>query len=386
MDTRQTLIIGGGVAGITCALELQRANIPYTLVSDTIGGRICYLAEYRMNFGAVFFMQSYTHAREILTPASPVLPSPFDLECHEQLGRGYGVASARVLSAAPQLARFLSYLVRDFKPRYERFKAACETDEFTEALRRNPAIAELIGQSADELIARKRFERAAQVLVSQFVYACTGSPISTLNALDYLTCALGIVDGATRFTFDPASMHACLEGGSGAVQIATVTSVERAEGLWQVTTAAHERLCAPNLVIATPADVARSLLAPVLGPYEIRAASELHAYKVAGHIKPAYAGHPLHLFDQSIPLINIGKRADGAYEVFTCTPLDLGLFFDDYTIEHRVDWPCALFTHPSIILDQDLGEGLYRIGDHNALGLEPAALSGVFAAHRIKER
>jgi hypothetical protein len=43
----------------------------------------------------------------------------------------------------------------------------------------------------------------------------------------------------------------------------------------------------------------------------------------------------------------------------------------------------ALFTNPSIVLDQDLGPNLYMAGDHNGLGMEPAAISGIYAANRI---
>lgn len=385
-SVEQTIIVGAGMAGMTCALRLKEAGAPYVVVSDTIGGRVLYLPEHEMNFGAVFTMRGYRHARKILTPARPVLPSYFDLECHQTLGRGYGVASGTVLGAVPQLVRFMRYLMGTFKPHYEKFKQACETTEMRDAIEADPVIADLLATPANELIAREGFPKAADVLVSQNVHACTGSRIGSLNALDYLNCAMGLVDTAERFTFDAAAMRSELEEG-GKVVLDSATSVERIEGGWRVTTAGGVSLEGERLVVATPADVARDLLEPIVGPYEIRNASELHAYKVSGHIRPEYAGHDLHLFDESLPLINIGARPDGAYEVFTCEPMDMGVFFlDGYQVIHRVDWPKALFTNPSTILDQDLGGGLYRIGDHNALGLEPAAISGVFAANRILEK
>ena len=385
-EGEKTIIVGGGCAGLSCALKLRDAGRPYTLVTPNLGGRICYLSEYDMNFGAVFFMQGYKHAKELLVPGAPVLPSYFDLECHLALGRGYGVASGPIVGCAPQLLRFLDYLKNTFKPRYQAFKDKCETTDMVRALREDDYIAGLFAMPADRFIEEHGFGKAAKALVSQFVYACTGTQIPLLNALDYLNCALGIVDTATRFKFDAEDVRAQLACNGGAVETGSVVRVERdGEGRWTAVADDGRRYAGDNLVLAAPADVTQGLLGEVSGGYEIRNASELHAYKVRGAIKPDYAHHALHLFDQSIPLINIGARDDGAYEVFTCEPLDMALFFDEYEIEHRVDWQRAIFTNPSIVLEQDLGEGLYRIGDHNMLGLEPAAISGVFAANRIIE-
>lgn len=386
MKQHRCIIVGAGIAGMSCALKLQQAGYPYLLISDTIGGRICYRPEHRMNFGAVFYMKGYAHARELLTPAQAVLPSLFDLECHTELGKGYGVLSSRVIGAAPELLSFLRYLKFTFGKHYARFKADCETHEMSEALTRDPYMQQLFNTSATDFIAQHRFEKAADAVVSQFVHACTGSSISALNALDYLNCAMGLVDTAMRFAFDAEAMREQLDQAPGSVVAQCVVGIERAEDGWHVRTEDGIRHEALNLVLATPADVTQRLLEPVVGPYEIRAASTLYAYKVAGTIKQDYAGHKLHLFDERIPLINIAARDDGAYEVFTCEPLDMGIFFDDYEVLWRKDWDHALFTTPSLVLDQDLGDGLYRAGDHNALGLEPAAISGIFVANKLIER
>ena len=34
-------------------------------------------------------------------------------------------------------------------------------------------------------------------------------------------------------------------------------------------------------------------------------------------------------------------------------------------------------------MEQQYGEDIYVAGDHNGLGLEPAAISGIFAANQI---
>ena len=46
-------------------------------------------------------------------------------------------------------------------------------------------------------------------------------------------------------------------------------------------------------------------------------------------------------------------------------------------------WEKAMFTQGAAYLEQQYENGIYVAGDHNGLGLEPAAISGVFAANQI---
>ncbi len=397
-ETVETIIVGGGMAGMTCALKLQDEGRPYLMITENMGGRICYRKEHNMNFGAVFFMKGYHHAKNILAADKPVLPSYFALECHRELGRGYGVLSGPMLGALPSLIRFLWFMSRHFRPNYEQFKKDCESMEMREAMEKTPFIKELFERSATDFLKERKFDKAAKVLSSQFVYACTGSPIETLNALDYCNCAMGLIDTPMRFYFDADGMQEHLSSGGGAVEFDTVTAIQRLTpddvtaattkdaARWEVETAQGKRYTARNLVVATPTYITQKLLEEIspLGP--IREASVLYAYKVQGDLKEEYTHHELHLFDEQCPITNMGARDDGAYELFTCEQVDLGMFFNSYEELARVDWPHALYTHPSILIDQKREEGLYLCGDHNALGLEPTAISGIYAAKLVMEQ
>jgi hypothetical protein len=100
-------------------------------------------------------------------------------------------------------------------------------------------------------------------------------------------------------------------------------------------------------------------------------------------MKERYRKHIVHIFGDTIPIIFTRKRSDGQYEVFTEKEIDMGKYFDSYEIVEKVFWPKALFTNPNIVLDQDLAPNLWMAGDHNGLGMEPAAVSGIYAANQI---
>jgi thioredoxin reductase len=72
-NNHETIIIGGGAAGMYCAIKLQEANRPYMLITDRMGGRIMDRKDLNTNFGAVFFFGTYTHMKKILKDDGKVI-------------------------------------------------------------------------------------------------------------------------------------------------------------------------------------------------------------------------------------------------------------------------------------------------------------------------
>ena len=78
---------------------------------------------------------------------------------------------------------------------------------------------------------------------------------------------------------------------------------------------------------------------------------------------------------------------DGDYEIFTEVDFEEGNKFDDYFEEWEVIgkkyWEYALYTAAREALPQNLAPGLVMAGDVNGLGMEPAAIYGIYAANKI---
>lgn len=78
---------------------------------------------------------------------------------------------------------------------------------------------------------------------------------------------------------------------------------------------------------------------------------------------------------------------DGDYEIFTEVDFEEGNKFDQYFESWEVlgkkYWEYALYTAAHEALLQNLAPGLIMAGDVNGLGVEPAAISGIYAANKI---
>ena len=399
----ETIIVGAGAAGMNCALELQKANREYLLIAPYIGGRICNDEERHMNYGAVFYFGTYKHmlASGLLIEGKDVLPDLGAGCCHHDNGQQYTPISAVTAKDAPSLLKYMKWMREEFIPRYTKFKDDCCVMEVTKALDQDPMIKELFTESAEHMIERLGFGPICHDLISMFAHACTGTKIKDLTALDYLNTVqpltmniigippLQLLFELKRFDFDSEGVKQRLMQGSGDVLIGNVAAVAKGKSGWQVKTEAGETFTCDNLVMATPATVTRDLLADIEGiePIDVRGASQLTGYLMKGKIKNKYAHHLVHLFDDTIPIIYIASRGASEYEIFTEVDFEVGnrfdAYFDEWEVIGKKHWPEALYTQAHEAVPQNLAPGLIMAGDVNGLGMEPACISGIYAANKI---
>lgn len=405
----KTIIVGAGCAGMNCALELKRAGAPYLMLADYMGGRIFNDDELHMNYGAVFYFGNYDNMldpwKNIIQPTTDVLPKLTDGYCHRDPNddsKQHAALSLKTLLDAPSLVKYMGFMNNEFLPSYKRFKDNCEIMEVRAALKKDPLINKLYHQTADEMIAERGFGRICDDLISMFAHACTGSRISTLSALDYLNCvqpltlklpSLERVLCIKRFDFDKEGMAQRLREGEGQVNLGesgTVTSVEKSGGGWKITCANGDSHTCDNLVMTTPIDVTATLLRDIDGLPElkVRNASVLYGYILECEPQPAFAHGIVHIFSDETPIIYIAKRRERQYEIFTEIDFEKDGLFDRYfkpgwRVLGSKHWPRALFTNPNWVNPNNLAPGLILGGDCNGLGMEPAAISGVYAANKI---
>lgn len=395
----ETIVVGAGAAGMNCCLELQKNDREYLLISPNIGGRICNDEERHMNYGAVFYFGTYKYMlrSELLIEGPDVLPALSAGCCHHDNGKQYEPVSPTTIADAPSLLKYMKWMREEFIPRYTKFKDNCTVMEVTAALEKDPLIKQLYQESAMDMIERMGFDPIAHDLISMFAHACTGTKIKDLTALDYLNTVqpltmkippLRLLFDLKRFDFDSEGTKQRLAQGSGEVLIDEITQVEKCDEGWAVECGAG-RFTVSNLVMASPAVDTQRLLEPVEGipALDIRKASELTGYLVRGKVKRKFRGHLVHLFDDTIPIIYIAKRFDGDYEVFTEVDFEetrkFDEYFDEWTVIGKKYWSHALYTAAHEALPQNLAPGLIMAGDVNGLGLEPACISGIYAANKI---
>jgi Protoporphyrinogen oxidase len=371
---KQRIIIGGGMAGLSCAFRLMEAGEEFTLISENLGGRICYSPVSKVNYGAYFVMSSYTHAKKLVTEEA--LINPLHACFHNSPEEHFGVLSGHTLTLLPEFIRFFAAM-QEFSRHYEAYKKRCLTQPQKEALAADPYMADLFVKPAAQFIHEKRLDKVAADYIGNFAYACTGVSTEHITALDFLNVSMGILVPIHKFSFSEDGTASRL--GAHYVK-ETVTKIEQKTGSYTVTVKSGEQYEAEQIVVATPASVTQQLLKLP----EIREACQLYVFHVQATLKGILGGYELNLFPSTSPLILTARQEDGTYLIYaTEKEYDLSQVCEKYTLLRTVAWEKAMYVQGRAFMEQQIGDSLFIAGDHNGLGLEPTAISGLYAANQI---
>jgi hypothetical protein len=83
----------------------------------------------------------------------------------------------------------------------------------------------------------------------------------------------------------------------------------------------------------------------------------------------------------------ISREDDGTYLIYALDEnIDLHQVCEKFEVLATRTWEQAMYIHGRAFMEQQYGDGLYVAGDHNGLGLEPSAISGIYAANQIINR
>ena len=371
------VVIGGGMSGMSAALKLHDNGKNVALVTKTLGGRVEFSEKYDANFGAVFFMENYKHAMKLVEDLGVMSVELGSLMLHTSEQKYFKGNSLTMILSLPQLNKFKKFMVNEFMPEYQKYKDDCEVMSVPEAFAKHPSIERYYHMKASEVINELGVQKICDNFVSKFAYACTGSRMNELGGLDFLNVAQGAVTPIHDFAFYPAKIEKRLDGK---VRYEEATSLDKVDGgLWQVTCASGATYEAPDVVVATPGLTTQKLC----GLAEIRQPTKLCTYHVKGTLKPKYASCNAHYFGDTFDIIAVNVMRDGCYNVYTRTEISMDPYFDNYEVLDLRVWPESLFVYGETIAPQDMGDGRYVAGDLNGLGLEPACISGIYAANRI---
>lgn len=378
MVVHDVVVIGCGAAGLTCVRRLLGHGVDAVAVTDSVGGRLAYHPQERVNYGAYFVMSNYRHASRLVRRVRRI--NPLSVTFHDPDGRAFRTLSGRSARRLPGLALFGAHMAR-FWRHYEPYKRACEVTSQRHAMELDPFIGGLFTRSARRWIDANGLDGVAADLIGKFAYACTGAGLDDLSALDLLNVAQGLLLPIHTFSFD-ADAHARRLGE----RLLLDEAVELGggdDGPHEVRCASGRVVVARNVVLATPTTVTAELLG--VGP--VRRPSSLYVRHVTGQLRSRYAATDLNVFEPGSPFVTVAIQDDGSFLVYTTRPeATLDQLFVEHTVIGARSWPQALFVGDGGYLEQQYGDRIYVAGDHNGLGLEPAAISGVWAANQILDK
>lgn len=372
---KQVVIIGGGLAGLSCAQQLKQSGVDFALLTPQLGGRVATSANGRVNYGAYVLPDTSKHILRFAKKGRRL--HLFKLHFHQK-AKEYNFLLA-LFKNERELIRLMR-LVRRFQKDYFSWQRDCERMSQVEAFTRHPFLLELYRMPAETCIANYRITDIVQTYISEVVYMCTFLPLRALNAFNLMQIAMYIDIPVHEFTLDTAALASSF---TRQIINGSVVAVEDGEEVVTIRTKNGTTITADRVVIATPFEVAAKWFAIT----HDRVAPIVSLFHISGEKKPDWRVGDLELFDSASPIIFMSQQEDGSYLIYTNGPDPVWAdYFVSHTVIAKKIWDPAFYIGGHQIVPQTIGTRILLACDMNVIGMEDAWISGVYAARFASHR
>lgn len=382
MRTIETIIVGGGIAGLACARRLYDNGRPFLLITDRLGGRM-HAAGPSRNFGATYITSDYRYSGRYVARGRRIGFGEVYFRDGDRPATVFHPRNLRRLRAIARLYRELAV----FRRHLDRLRAQAPFVCQAELLDRDPLLSRTVEEPVGAFIQRHGLEEIDEVFTNPIVSSTVFAGSHEVNTFYYLACLMPLLL-PTWLADLSRTVPALTAGFEATILTGRVTHLEESRRGWIVATN-NDEFQATNVVVATPCHNTRTFC-PALdcaasdGVREIPICS-LH---VLGRRRREYRpGRIVFLRPGEASSVLLPLDPSGGDLLFTKTAEpDLSPFYEEYRITDAVRWKTAIVLSGHQWRPLAPRPNLYTIGDYNICGLEDSFLTGLFAANSILAR
>jgi hypothetical protein len=369
----ETVIVGGGIAGLGCARSLHERGRDFVVVSKDLGGRIQTSADGRVNYGANVV---FGHSENLKKHCTLLDKIRLRDVCFHQTRDGHGAYRLGTLRHAGAMLRFAPILWR-FHRAMIRFRRDTRRISQKAAIERDPFLSALYAERAPDFVRRHRLHGLAEDFFAPHVWAFAFCRIEDMNAFKFMQILSPLATGRYLFSlpideFAKPFQHRIL--------LAEIDRVRRRDDLYEAVS--KDRVFrGRNVVLATGGEWALEQA----GLDAVLTRSYSYLFHIQGKPHPDIAAWRYHVFAHPAVIATIMRVEHGAYLVFSASddpPLED--YFSDVEIVGQLPWTPAGTVDITHLVDAEPRPGMYLIGgDLNVFFMEENLITGLYAADRI---
>ena len=368
----ETVIVGGGIAGLACARRLAENQRGFLLITEDVGGRIRASRD-GANLGAYYVRADYLHVNRFVERGRRIR--------RRQMLRGRNDGSFTrsdlpLLRHLPQTVRFVR-LMREFRRHYDAFKRDCLLVSQAAAIKADPLLWDLYREPARRFLRRHRIE---DIAVSYLAPAIQGTGFTSLDGLTAFTLLVGVLPTVIPIHEYTFCLDRLTAGFEDSLLLDAVTEVTPKPDGYALRTRRSGTFTAANVVVATPTHVSARLL----GLESVKAPCAAHMFVVEGTLRLPWAAATYSLFPENHYIFAAARLPSGAilFSSASRNP-DFAQYFHRWNVIEHHHWDPAFHLEGDALLDCEQRPGLYLVGDHNVCDLEDTYITGLHAANRI---
>lgn len=376
----ETIIIGGGISGLSCARRLCDSGRDFLLLTDRLGGRMLAADYPGANLGASYITSDYKYVGRYVArgPRIRLRDVYFD-----DGGQFLTIWNPRNLRRLKALARLYFQLIV-FRRHLNRLRAASPFVCQAQLRARDPLLTRCTEEPATEFIRTNGLEEIDEIFTNPIIHSTVFVPTTAVNTFYYLAALMPILLPTFLGDFRQTQAKLIADYESRILHAHVLRLEEDGDG-YRVIVADGE-FQARHVVISTPCHNLRAIC-PSLDQAHQQGVREIPMWTlhVQGRRRPGFQpGKIVFLRPGQPATILLPLPAAGCELLFSHTGQpDLSPFYESYEVVRRAAWNPAIILSGGIWRPLAPRPNLFTIGDYNICGLEDSFLTGLFAANRI---
>jgi len=372
----ETIIVGGGISGLSCAKTLFENGKDFILLSDQIGGRMLASKTFSADYGAAYVTSQYKNVLKYVDKNNKLNISDyyfFD-------GNGFStIFHYRHWKRIPNILRFFFYsklVAMKLTKAFNKMKYR----EFRDCVNEDPDLKYYWNTSAEKFLREKKFTSLNDFYGNAVCQSTLFAESKQLSALYYLSVAFPAILSAWQVNLKKTIKKLSYAYRSKII-ISKVRKMKKRANLFIVQTEKGKFFC-KNVVLALPYRSAIKICDKVPRP---KLLESIFVFHIVGRRKDFLKEKPIVFLRPGHYDINIlWKQSKGSDIIYSKHPKpDFKQYYEIYHIVKKVHWEHAITIPGKELIRQKLDTNLYLASDYNLSGLEYCYLTGVFAANQI---
>jgi len=371
----ETVIIGGGIAGLACARHLHGANIPFILITEHLGGRLS-LSKRGHYLGAVMFNNDYIHVKQHARKSFKSRPwNSFIWD---------GTKGVNFMLRMNILKVFrLSKVFGEFRKALNQFRARAPHTCQKILMERDPLLQKLVSQSAEDFVKENGIESLTERFLGQVASAVFLCDWKQMNAFQFCIGIICTGNGACNADWSH-TIDSLTQGYTDKIitdKVESITETDDGQAYW--IKGRERQYLAERLVVSVPATASSELL----NIPNTAQAIDCHVFHIEGKRRSLYRPRRSMLMGSDEEIKLFFSLPDGVDVVYSANPApNFERYYEYYTIIEHQFWQPAIQLSKEEWRSLQPKPNLFTIGDYNICGLEDSYLTGLFAANKIIEQ
>lgn len=372
----ETIIIGGGISGLSCARKLQDEGRDFLLISKELGGRMMTSRSLNMDYGAAYMTEDYKNVLNYVEKGRRMILRDFFIFD----GSGYStIFSFRNIHFIPQFLKIIFFTIK-LRRHVKAYREKAEYCSVKECFENDPWLLKYWQMPASQFVKNNHLEKFDEYIGNPATVSTAFVDSSKLNTVMYLGMFLWLPCKSWTINFKH-TIKKITFGYEDKIKLAQVQKIIRREDNSFSVETQQGSFVAKNVVIAAPQ-------LELDGVYNIpkpHLQQSAYTFHVVGRRREEFQNKQAVIFrPQHHDIYMLWNQGGGGDIIYSknSNP-DFKQYYEIYHIVHREHWNPGMIIPGHDLIPQKLEEGLYLASDYNLSLLEDSFLTGLYAANQI---